>query len=125
MRLKRARERARRRDLNLALDSEFARENQIRLMAVHRSKGLEAKVVFVLDVIKGTYGFPCEIEDSSIYGPAREDYPPQNHKKEDGRLFYVAVTRAKEDLTIYTWQPSKSEFLDEIKGYVDEEPLYY
>lgn len=118
-------ERAKRRDLNVAFDSEFARENQIRLMTVHKSKGLEAKVVFVLDVIKGTYGFPCEIEDSSIYGPAREDYPPQDHKEEERRLFYVAVTRAKEDLTIYTWEPSKSEFLEEIKDHVDEIPLYY
>jgi DNA helicase-4 len=118
-------ERARRRELNIAFDSEFARENQIRLMTVHKSKGLEAKVVFVLDVTKGTYGFPCEIEDSSIYGPAREDYPPQDHKEEERRLFYVAVTRAKEDLTIYTWEPSKSEFLEEIKDHVDEELLYY
>lgn len=118
-------ERAKERDIDFALDSEFARRNQIRLMSVHKSKGLEAKVVFVLDVIKGTYGFPCEIEDSSIYAPARENYPEQDPKEEERRLFYVAMTRAKEDLIIYTWEPSKSEFLDEIEDYTQEERLSY
>jgi DNA helicase-4 len=118
-------EKAKERSMDFAFDSEFARRNQFRLMTVHKSKGLEAKVVFILDVIKGTYGFPCEIEDSSIYAPAREDYPKQDHKEEERRLFYVAMTRAKEDLTIYTWKASKSEFLEEIKDYTNEEPLYY
>jgi len=118
-------ERAKDRNIGFALDSEFARRDQIRVMTVHKSKGLEAKVVFILDVTKGVYGFPCEIEDSSIYAPAREYYPEQYHKEEERRLFYVAVTRAKEDLTIYTWEPSKSEFLEEIKNHISEEPLYY
>jgi len=118
-------ERAKGRNLDFAFDREFARSNQFRLMTVHKSKGLEARVVFILDVVKGTYGFPCEIEDSSIYAPAREDYPKQDHKEEERRLFYVAMTRAKEDLTIYTWEPSKSEFLEEVKDHLKEEPLYY
>jgi len=118
-------ERAKEKNIGVAFDSEFARRNQIRLMTVHKSKGLEAKVVFILNAIKGTYGFPCEIEDSSIYAAAREDYPNQDQKEEERRLFYVAVTRAKEDLTIYTWEPSESEFLEEIKDHINEEPLYY
>jgi DNA helicase-4 len=118
-------ERAKERNIDFALDSESAKRDQIRVMTVHKSKGLEAKAVFILDVTKGVYGFPCEIEDSSIYAPAREYYPEQYHKEEERRLFYVAVTRAKEDLTIYTWEPSKSEFLEEIKNHISEEPLYY
>jgi superfamily I DNA/RNA helicase len=65
------------------------------------------------------------IEDYSIYAAAREDYPKQDHKEEERRLFYVATTRAKEDLTIYTWKPSRSEFLEEIKNHTNEESLYY
>lgn len=118
-------ERAKELGINVAFDSEFARRNQVRLMTVHKSKGLEARVVFILNVIKGTYGFPCDMEDSSIYAPAREDYPRQDHKEEERRLFYVAVTRAKEDLIVYTWELSKSEFLEEIKNHINEEPLYY
>jgi len=100
-------------------------ESKIRVLTVHKSKGLEAKAVLVLNVIKDAYGFPSEIEDSSIYAPARENYPEQDPKEEERRLFYVAMTRAKEDLIIYTWEPSKSEFLDEIEDYTQEERLSY
>ena len=47
-------------------------------------------------MIKDTYGFPCEIEDSSILEPARENYPHQDQNEEERRLFYVAITRAME-----------------------------
>jgi len=95
------------------------------LLTVHKAKGLEAKVVFILNVIKDTYGFPCEIEDSSILEPARENYPLQDQKEEERRLFYVAMTRAMEDLYIYTWEPAKSEFLEEIEEHTQEERLSY
>lgn len=100
-------------------------KSKIRVLSVHKSKGLEAKAVFILNVIKDAYGFPCEIEDSSIHAPARENYPEQDPKEEERRLFYVAMTRAREDLIIYTWEPSKSEFLEEIQSYTQEERLSY
>jgi len=100
-------------------------QSRVRLLTVHKSKGLEAKVVFILNVIKDTFGFPCEIEDPSIYEPARENYPPQDKKEEERRLFYVAMTRAKEDLYIYTWEPAKSEFLEEIENHIQELRLDY
>lgn len=110
--------------IRIACDNAEER-NRIRLLTVHKSKGLEARVVFILNVIKDIYGFPCEIEDPSIYEPARENYPPQDQKEEERRLFYVAMTRAKEDLYIYTWEPAKSEFLDEIKKHTSEVRLSY
>ncbi len=97
----------------------------VRLLTVHKAKGLEAKVVLVLNVIKDTYGFPCEIEDYSILEPAKENYPSQDQKEEERRLFYVAMTRAMEDLYIYTWEPAMSEFLEEIADYTIEERLSY
>jgi DNA helicase-4 len=117
-------ERAHERDIGLVCD-DAGDQSKIRVLTVHKSKGLEAKAVFVLNVIKDAYGFPCEIEDSSIYAPARENYPEQDPKDEERRLFYVAMTRAREDLIIYTWEPSKSEFLGEIENYTQEERLSY
>lgn len=117
-------ERAHERGIELICD-DAGDQSRIRVLTVHKSKGLEAKAVFVLNVIKDAYGFPCEIEDSSIYAPARENYPEQDPKEEERRLFYVAMTRAREDLIIYTWEPSKSEFLGEIENYTKEERLNY
>jgi len=117
-------EKAKENGINLAYEKLDAR-NKVRLLTAHKSKGLEAKVVFLLNVTKGTYGFPCEIEDPSIYEPARENYPPQDQKEEERRLFYVAMSRTMEDLYIYTWDRSMSEFLKEIKDHTIEEKLGY
>ena len=118
------REKANDAGLPIACDNAKAR-SKVRLLTVHKSKGLEAKVVFILNVIKDIYGFPCEIEDSSIFEPARENYPPQDPKEEERRLFYVAMTRAMEDLYIYTLEPAVSEFLEEIEEHIEEERLSY
>jgi DNA helicase-4 len=112
------------RGIEIAYDNPKA-TSKIRLLSVHKSKGLEARVVLILDVVEALYGFPCEIEDPSIYAPAREDYPPQNQMEEERRLFYVAITRAKEELIIYTRENMKSQFIKEISRHTKENRLNY
>ena len=97
--------------------------NAIKLLTVHKSKGLEAKVVFVLNVVKGEFGFPSEIEDPAILEVARGDNGIKDQKEEERRLFYVAITRAKEDLYIYTKHQENSEFLREIAAYTTPLPF--
>ena len=72
-------ERARERGIELVCD-DARDQNKIRVLTVHKSKGLEAKAVFILNVIKDSYGFPCEIEDNSIYTPARENYRTESER---------------------------------------------
>jgi DNA helicase IV len=99
--------------LNIAIDN-VKQPNAVKLLTIHKCKGLEAKVVFVLNVIKGEFGFPSEIEDSTILEVARGDNGIENQIEEERRLFYVALTRAKDYLYIYTRENSKSVFLNEI-----------
>ena len=88
------------------------------LMTIHKSKGLQAKVVFILCVDSGLYGFPSEIEDPFIFEPAM--YGKLNNKEEEERrLFYVAITRSKEDVIIYTQKENESMFLNEIQKYIE------
>ncbi|NQE45910.1 ATP-dependent DNA helicase Rep [ANME-1 cluster archaeon GoMg2] len=89
--------------------------HHIRLMSVHGSKGLQARVVFILNVDKDMYGFPCELEDPSIFEPAIKGRK-RDKEEEERRLFYVAVTRAKEDVIIYTQKCAESKFLKEIEN---------
>jgi DNA helicase-4 len=102
---------------DIPLSTEFNNPNKIHLMSVHRSKGLQARVVFILDVVKGLYGFPCEIENPDIYEPAING-PRRPREEEERRIFYVAATRAKEDLIMYTQKNAMSDFLGEIKDHV-------
>jgi DNA helicase-4 len=88
--------------------------NKIPFMTVHKSKGLQAKVVFLLDVVEGLYGFPCELENPDIFEPAVLSCKKDRYE-EERRLFYVAVTRAMDDLIIYTRKDSVSKFINEIE----------
>ena len=70
------------RGLKLAIDN--AKEaNAVRLLTVHKCKGLEAKVVFVLDVVNGKFGFPSAIEDSELLNVVREYNGIKDKKEED------------------------------------------
>ena len=109
-------------NIRIAIDN--AKEfNAVKLLTVHKCKGLEAKVVFVLNVVSGMFGFPSEIEDPAIFELARHDNGVRDQKEEERRLFYVAITRAKEELYIYTQKNSKSEFLEEIAKHTNEVSL--
>jgi DNA helicase-2/ATP-dependent DNA helicase PcrA len=59
-----------------------AKENSVKLMSVHASKGLEAKNVLVIGVSDGK--FPHDRSDLN----------------DEARLFYVAVTRPQENLVV-------------------------
>ena len=67
---------------------------QIEFLTVHKSKGLEADYVILLQCNKDTYGFPSLINDDPVlnYVLTKNDQYPYG---EERRLFYVAITRAK------------------------------
>lgn len=117
-------------EMGVKITLEPRAKSRVRLLTIHKAKGLQAKIVFILNVIKGTHGLPCEIEDSGLYMPARENYPTQNHLDEERRILYVAITRAMEQLFIYTWEPAygesaKSPFLEDIEAHTMEQRLPY
>lgn len=71
---------------------------KIEFLTVHKSKGLEADYVILLQCNKDTYGFPSLVSDDPVlnYVLTQSDKFPYG---EERRLFYVAITRAK----IKTW----------------------
>ncbi len=96
--------------------------NRVRVMTVHKSKGLQSKVVFILRLNNGIYGFPCQLHDPDIFEPAIINNNTLR-EQEERRLFYVAVTRAKEDVFMYTQQGAESKFIKEIEDFVKREEL--
>ncbi|MBT4824275.1 UvrD-helicase domain-containing protein [Candidatus Woesearchaeota archaeon] len=110
--------------LGIPISEKAERVNCVRIMSVHKSKGLQAKVVMILNVDKDLYGFPCELENPDIFQPAIKNNDGLR-EQEERRLFYVAVTRAKEEVIMYTQKNSESDFITEIKEFVKREELGY
>lgn len=80
---------------------------------IHASKGLEAKVVFILGLTEGRGGFPdVWLEDRLFQIIKAADY--NLLLEEERRLFYVAITRAKDKLYLVTEKGNESSFLNEI-----------
>lgn len=77
------------------------------LSTIHSSKGLEYDTVYLLDVTDGL--FP-ETALTSYRGASREEIAAY---EEERRLFYVGITRAKENLILFRGK-TKSTFLGEL-----------
>lgn len=65
-------------------------ENNLKLSTIHSSKGLEYDTVFVIDLIKNE--FPIILDEENYF----------ERLEEERRIFYVAITRAKNSLHILT-----------------------
>src|SRR5579872_753845 len=91
----------------------------VQLMTVHAAKGLEFDNVYVLRLIQR--GFPAGERPRVLEFPPelmKEEQPQGSfHIQEERRLFYVAVTRARNRLTLSTVEHKRSKpspFLDDI-----------
>jgi superfamily I DNA/RNA helicase/RecB family exonuclease len=81
-------------------------EDAVRLMSVHGAKGLEFDHVFIVRAVKGS--FPCYYREPLIELPSElrnsglaGDDEKKIYEQEERRLFYVAMTRARDTLTLY------------------------
>jgi superfamily I DNA/RNA helicase/RecB family exonuclease len=81
--------------------------NAVRLMTAHTAKGLEFNHVFVLRANSGSFPksfkealveFPRDLRDADTVIPGDDKIL---NEQEERRLFYVAMTRARDSLTIY------------------------
>ena len=86
---------------------------KIEFLTVHKSKGLEADYVILLQCNKDTYGFPSQVSDDPVlnYVLTKSDQFPYG---EERRLFYVAITRAKVKTLVLYDKRFPSVFVDEF-----------
>ena len=75
------------------------------LSTVHSSKGLEYDTVYLLDVLDGILPAVTEPKDAG----------QQDQYQEERRLFYVAVTRARNRLYLFACRNRESAFADELR----------
>ena len=91
------------------------RENHGRcsFRTIHRAKGLESDYVLLINCISGSLGFPSEIEDDPILQLAMSDEDEFEYA-EERRLFYVALTRARQGVVVLTLDGKESGFVAEL-----------
>lgn len=92
---------------------------KISFRTIHASKGLEADHVILLNADSGRTGFPSEIVDDpllSLVSPEEEGF----ENAEERRVMYVAMTRARDTLTILASNARPSSFVTELR----KDPAY-
>jgi len=111
-------------DIYRYLNSNFKLENQsiiylknenikIRYLTVHKSKGLEEENVIIINLENKINGFPSKIENNEILKYVlneNDNYPYE----EERRLFYVALTRTKNNVYLFVNKKNESIFVKEI-----------
>ncbi len=93
---------------------------KMNFITAHKSKGLQADYVFIINNKKSRMGFPSKIQDATILSLLLDNCD-QYPYAEERRLFYVALTRAKKKVFLVTVKNQESEFAIELKErYVDK-----
>lgn len=89
----------------------------IKYLTVHASKGLESECVIIINLIDDILGFPNKMSDHKVLKYVNNNidlYPYE----EERRLFYVALTRTKNEVYLLVDKSNPSIFIKElIKNY--------
>ena len=87
----------------------------VEFTTAHSSKGLEADYVIIIGLTGGEHGFPCQIADDPLLNLVLANQEPFPNA-EERRLFYVAMTRAREHVyLIIDEEHNTSPFVAEIQ----------
>lgn len=87
--------------------------NNIKYLTVHKSKGLEAKNIIIINLENNLMGFPSKLENHPITNLISHEN--ENLKfSEERRLFYVALTRSKNNVYLLVNKNKPSQFIKEI-----------
>ncbi len=86
--------------------------NKINYLTAHKSKGLESNNIILINITNDIMGFPSKIENPNIIKDItnKEQYPLD----EERRLFYVAITRTKNNVFILLEKGNISVFAEEL-----------
>ncbi|MFA5725514.1 MAG: UvrD-helicase domain-containing protein [Candidatus Omnitrophota bacterium] len=94
----------------------------VNILTIHKAKGLEFRVVFLVSLVQGRFPWPrrsqaIELPDSLI----KEVLPTGDfHIQEERRLFYVGLTRAKEELYLTSAEDYGGKRLRRVSQFVFE-----
>lgn len=83
-------------------------QGKVTLSTVHSAKGLEWKYLYVINAIDGRFPMKSKYQSSSPF----IDKMKERDFEEERRIFYVAISRARDELTIF--QPMRFGFKNDL-----------
>lgn len=108
-------------DINKYIDNEYKKNNNeytyknitFKYLTIHRSKGLEANNIILINLEDNILGLPSKIKEEKIlkYVNNTKNYYPY---EEERRLFYVALTRTRNRVYMIVPKTNKSQFIKEL-----------
>ena len=103
-------------DLDLKKISSLWNGEVQRQRTIHSAKGLEADYSIIIDLNSDKSGFPSTRENDPILNIILST-PDKFPNSEERRLFYVAMTRSKEQTHLIADPISISDFAEELEGF--------
>lgn len=100
------------------LDKTNKSMNNVYYRTLHSAKGLEADNVIIINMIDDYLGFPSKLKTHSVLSYVNTKNYDYKYS-EERRLFYVGLTRSRNNVYLISDKNNPSEFIEEL---IDDNP---
>jgi DNA helicase-2/ATP-dependent DNA helicase PcrA len=97
-------------------------QDAVNILTIHKAKGLEFRVVFLVNLVQGKFPLPRRSQQIELPDILIKEVLPSGdfHIQEERRLFYVGMTRAKEELYFTSAEDYGGKRLRKVSQFVLE-----
>ncbi|MDD5096872.1 MAG: ATP-dependent DNA helicase [Candidatus Omnitrophica bacterium] len=97
-------------------------QDAVNILTIHKAKGLEFRVVFLVSLVQGKFPLPRRSQQIGLPDALIKEILPSGdfHTQEERRLFYVGMTRAKEELYLTSAQDYGGKRMRKVSQFVLE-----
>ncbi len=97
-------------------------QDAVNILTIHKAKGLEFRVVFLVNLVQGKFPLPKRSQQIALPDCLIKEMLPSGdfHIQEERRLFYVGMTRSKEELYLTSADDYGGKRLRKVSQFVLE-----
>jgi len=97
-------------------------QDAVNILTIHKAKGLEFRVVFLVSLVQGKFPLPKRSQQIELPDALIKEVLPTGdfHIQEERRLFYVGMTRSKEELYLTSADDYGGKRLRKVSQFVLE-----